>query len=68
MVRPVQDPRPPPYETEEDAVHRIFVEEVLKIQPSEQMNEEERRHFRIQVWKDFDRREKLQKDFEQRDQ
>ena len=48
MVRTADEPRPQ-FETEEDAVHRVFVEEVLQIKPSEEKTEEEKRTFRIQV-------------------
>ena len=61
MVRPVEEPRPQ-FETEEDAVHRIFVEEVLRIKPSEEKTEEEKKTFRTQVWEGFNSHEKLQKD------
>ena len=40
MVRTADEPRPQ-FETEEDAVHRVFVEEVLQIKPSEEKTEED---------------------------
>ncbi|MFN9911792.1 MAG: hypothetical protein ACK53L_04370, partial [Pirellulaceae bacterium] len=52
MLRATDELRPQ-FETEEDAVHRIFVDYILPIKPSDEKTEEEKRKFRIQVWEGF---------------